>query len=79
MKAKLQYWDRKKHDPTKSEIKRVEVWEDNKVNLFKKFYKSNYSVKYLKGTYYKFEDEILEKEYKEWYNNLDVYFKNYVL
>jgi len=70
-KYKIEYWDMVSYTSCNSEIKREEIWEDSKEEIFKKFYDKNNSLRYCNGSYYKFKDELIEKEYREWYNSLD--------
>ena len=70
-KYKIEYWDRVSHTSCKSEIKKVETWEGTKERIFKRFDKSNNRLRYCNGSYYKFEDETLNREYINWYHSLE--------
>lgn len=66
----VEYWDRVSYTNTNSEVKRVETWSGSKEEIFKKFDGKNNSLRYCNGSYYKFKDSALQKEYIEWYNSL---------
>lgn len=80
MEVKIDYWNPKnetvvtetgfRYLDTKSVITRTENWNDDKEEIFKKFYEKNNSLRYCNGSYYKFQDNILQQEYMEWYKNL---------
>lgn len=67
----VEYWDRISYTSCNSEVKRVETLNGTKEEIFKKFYKKNNSLRYCNGSYYKFQDNTLQKEYIEWYNSLN--------
>ena len=81
MKARIEYWNPKnetvitetgfRYLDTKSIITKIETWEGTKEQIFKKFDKSNNSLRYCNGSYYKFEDETLNTEYLKWYKELN--------
>ena len=66
----VEYWDRISYTHCRSEVKRVETWSGAKEEIFKKFDKKNNSLKYCNGSYYKFQDGTLQKEYRDWYDSL---------
>jgi hypothetical protein len=70
-KVKLNYWGNVSHLTTREEIKKTEIWEDTKDEIFKKFDKQNNKLRYCNGSCLKFEDELLFFEYNKWYNSLD--------
>ena len=80
MEAKIDYWNPKnetvvtetgfRYLDTKSVITKTETWNGTKEEIFKKFDKENSSLRYCNGSYYKFQDNLLQQEYMEWYNNL---------
>ena len=81
MEVRIEYWNPKNESvvtetgfrylDTKSVITKVEIWEGTKEEIFKKFNKKNNSLRYCNGSYYKFEDETLQTEYRNWYQSLD--------
>jgi len=66
----VEYWDRVSYTSCGSEVKKVETWSGTKEEIFKKFDKKNNSLRYCNGSYYKFQDSTLQKEYLEWYDSL---------
>ena len=72
MEITLQYWQPKNEwktsdnftylDTTSALIKTI-VLEGTKEEVFAKFYHLNNKLRYCNGTYYKFEDKVLEREY----------------
>lgn len=80
MSVQVDYWSPKnetvvtetgfRYLNTSSVIQREEIWEGSKEEIFKKFYDKNNSLRYCNGSYYKFKDELIEKEYREWYDSL---------
>lgn len=80
MKAKINYWNPKNETVVTetgfrylnkdSVITETQVWDGTKEEVFKKFHDKNNSLRYCNGSYYKFEDTLLQKEYMEWYNAL---------
>ena len=56
--------------------------EGTKEECFSKFYKMNRTYRYCNDIFFKFADEIDNKEYRNWYNNLsegtrfDMYYGN---
>ena len=69
-KYEIEYWDRVDYYSGRSEVKRIEIWEGSKEEIFKKFYESNNRLRYCNGSYYKFKNKLIEKEYEEWYDSL---------
>ena len=70
MNIVVEYWDRISYTSCNSEVKRTETWNGTKEEIFKKFDKNNNSLRYCNGSYYKFQDSNLQKEYREWYKSL---------
>ena len=70
-KVKVNYWSNVSHLKTEEEIKKTEIWEDTKEEIFKKFDKQNNKLRYCNGSYWKFEFELHNFEYNKWYNSLD--------
>jgi len=71
IKIKINYWGNISHLTTREEIKKTQIWEDTKEEIFKKFDKQNNRLRYCNGSYLKFEDESIFFEYKRWYDSLD--------
>jgi hypothetical protein len=69
-KYEIEYWDRVDYYSVNSKVKSTEIWEGSKEEIFKKFYDKNNSLRYCNGSYYKFKNKLIEKEYKEWYDSL---------
>ena len=70
IKVKVNIWDNVSQFTTKEEIKNIEIWEDTKEEIFKKFDKKNNKLKYCNG-YLCFEDEKIFIKYKTWYKSLN--------
>ena len=80
MKIQIEYWNPNnktvvtekgfRYLDTKSVITRIEVWNGNKEEIFKKYDAKNNSLRYCNGSYYRFKDKELQEEYLSWYNNL---------
>ena len=51
-------------------ITSTKVLSGSKESIFKKFYDLNNSLRYCNGSYYKFQDKQIEREYNEWYKSL---------
>ena len=51
-------------------VKTEELSATTKDELFTAFYKKNNSLRYCNGSYYKFVDKKMEKEYNDWKKNL---------
>ena len=66
----LEYWDREDYS-TNSVIKKTETISGSKIDIFKKFDAKNNSLRYCNGSYYKFQDKEIQKEYNIWYKSLD--------
>ncbi len=76
MKVKIEYWQPKnesvvtkegfRYRDTKSVVNKNLIWEDSKLEIFRKFDKENNKLTYCNGSYYKFEDKELYKEYINW-------------
>jgi hypothetical protein len=81
MKVRIEKWQPKnetvvtetgfRYLDTNSVIYEIETWEGDKEDIFKRFDKKNNSLRYCNGSYYKFEDSVLNEEYKNWYKSLD--------
>jgi hypothetical protein len=69
MKIQVDFWEPNEH--YKSVVVRTEDWDDTKENIFKQFYEENNRLRYCNGSYFKFKDETIQKEYIEWYKSLD--------
>ena len=69
IKVKINVWDNVSQFTTKEEIKNIEIWEDTKEEIFKKFDKKNNKLKYC-NSYLCFEDEKIFIKYKNWYKSL---------
>ena len=52
-------------------ITSTKVLTGSKESIFKQFNKLNNSLRYCNGSYYKFQDKEIEREYDEWYQSLD--------
>jgi len=70
MNITVEYWDKISYTSVNSEVKRLETWNGTKERIFKKFNKENRSLRYCSGSYYKFQDSTLQKEYRDWYKSL---------
>ena len=44
----------------------IELDYDNKIELFETFYKMNNRLRYCNGSYYKFQNKTLERQYNKW-------------
>jgi len=85
MKVRIEYWNPKnetvvtkngfRYLDTKPVITSNETWEGTKEEIFKRFYEQNNSLRYCNGSHYKFEDETLYNDYRDWYKSLDESYK----
>lgn len=81
IQVKIEFWSPKnvtvvtdtgfRYLDTNSAVSRTQEWNDTKLNIFKKFYSENNSLRYCNGSYLKFEDQELQNEYTTWYKSLD--------
>lgn len=81
IQAKIEFWNPKnvtvvtdtgfRYLDTNSAVSRTQEWNDTKLNIFKKFYSENNSLRYCNGSHLKFEDQELQNEYAKWYKSLD--------
>lgn len=72
MKIKVNYWEPKSTDRCMSEIvSSKELTGETKESIFLEFYKLNKRLRYCNGSHYTFEEAFVQREYNEWYENLD--------
>lgn len=53
------------------EVDRTEQWTDTFHNICEKFERANSRLRYINGSFYKFKDEQMQRDYYCWYNLLD--------
>jgi len=56
-----------------------EIEFENNIDCFEQFYRLNNSLRYCNGNYYKFQDNIIEKDYKDWLKSDDYKKKSFNL
>jgi len=56
-----------------------EIEFENNIDCFEQFYKLNNSLRYCNGSYYKFQDNTIEKDYKDWLKSDDYKKKSFNL
>lgn len=83
METILEYYNKTdKYPYVDSVLTNKETISGTKEEIFKEFYAKNNRLRYCNGSYYKFEDEALEKEYYNWLKILahniifDMYYGN---
>jgi hypothetical protein len=90
MKATLDYWnpenktivteDGFRYLSKKSVITSTkDIEANNNIELFEQFYKLNNSLRYCNGSYYKFQDKLLEELYNVWLKSDDYKKKSFDL
>lgn len=95
MEALIEVWNEKRISVTtedgfsylssKSCINRFETFKGTKEEIFKRFEKENNRLKYCNGSFYKFVNNKLYKEFRNWYDSLskskqfDMYYGNGVV
>jgi hypothetical protein len=56
-----------------------EIEFENNIDCFEQFYRLNNSLRYCNGSYYKFQDNTIEKDYKDWLKSNDYKKKSFNL
>ena len=65
----VQYWNCKGWESV-SKLTRVETWEGNNEDIFRRFARANASLRYCNGSYYKFECSSCRSLYSVWHSSL---------
>lgn len=60
-------------------ISTKEIEFENNIDCFEQFYRLNNSLRYCNGSYYKFQDNTIEKDYKDWLKSDDYKKKSFNL
>ena len=47
------------------------IWEGTEVEIFKRFYEENNSLRYCNGSHYQFKDNQIDLRYREWLKSLE--------
>jgi len=89
-KTKLNYWNPINEtvvtesgfrylDTTSVITNTKDIEDTTDIGLFEQFYKLNNSLRYCNGSYYEFQDKIVEQKYKEWLKSDDYNKKSFYL
>ena len=80
MKATLDYWDNIDRTSIRSVIVSTkDIEANNNIELFEQFYRLNNRLRYCNGSYYKFQDKLLEELYRVWLKSDDYKKKSFDL
>jgi hypothetical protein len=81
MKIAVEYWSCDRGDINSRCFTKTFMEKETKEEIFKEFYNKNNSLRYCNGSYWKFTDPEIEKEYEEFkksYNTINNYYGSYV-
>lgn len=78
-KTTLDYYDRIPYTGNSKIVSTKEIEFENNIDCFEQFYKLNNSLRYCNGSYYKFQNKTIEKDYQNWLKSDDYKKKSFNL